>query len=515
MGKSLSEYATAHFKSLAKEAFKTLENPSEFLKDTALIGMLDNLDAEGMLDVFFGKKSLDIGSIQEQFAEYIGHSAKLLSSIAIAEGTSYLGVAGIPVAEILKSLSNEAIDNFTNKKTDKNFVFARGDWVIVDLGENKKINKKAIRNEAYLEASMFGDIDLELMVDFEQSHEDYSLGFYMNKSNVAAESMIFVFEHKATDSVRNTHIAPANPTQKKKYDASFEYAGFRELFLQKEELGSLVENVKTPLEPGTEIIYADQIYHIVQANYEKAIIQDMAGQNIMVDVRKLSAGRHTSTGVYIYEVNLQREYFNPDFYKSGDFVWLQPDKHNRETSPDAERILSVLSYFFGNFAVCYECFNGREREVRKTKLEALSDEYNDFVNRFKGFKLFQSEAIQNSNLIANFSLGGDYAKMCHGQVTNFGVKIYKENVSIERTLTEPVALDVKLPSTPQIPDAQGGDTGGGYGGTAGDDPTYLDDEGNETTEGKEKSKDLGNGVYIGVAVVAGLILVTYMYKTQS
>ena len=450
MGKSLSDYAITHFKSLAKEAFKSLENPIEFLKDSPLIAQLDNLDAKGMLDVFFGNKSIDIGNIQEKFGEYISHSAKLLSSVAIAEGTSFLGPAGLPVAEILQNLTNEAIDNFSGKKEHPNFKYARGDWVVVDLGTQKKINKKVLRNEAWLEANMFGDFDAELGVDFEQSHEDYSIGFYMNESNQPGESMIFVFEHKATDSVRNSHFTPVTTGQKKKYDASFEFAGFRELFLEKEELGSLVDNVKSPLEPGTEVVYENKIFHVVAGGSEQVIIQDMSGQNQMVDVRDISAGRHKSTGVYIYEENLQREYFNPDFFKSGDFVWLPVDKHNKETCPQAERILCVISYFFGDFTVCYETFNGRERNVRKSELQALSDEYNDFVNRFKAFKLFQSEAIQNSTLIANFSLGQDYAKMCHGQVTNFGVSIYKENVSTEskRKITGPKALVVQLPSTP-------------------------------------------------------------------
>ena len=517
MGKSLSDYASTHFKTLAGEAFKVLKNPSEFLSSSPLIAQLDNLDAKGMLDVFFGKKSLDIGNIKEKFGEYIGHSAKLLSSVAIAEGTSYLGPAAIPVAEILQGFSDQAITNFTGHKTGKNFHYERGDWVIVDLGKQKKLNKKALLEEAYLEGGMFGDFDAELAVDFEQSREDYSLGFFMSKSNLPGESMIFVFEHKATDSVRDTHIEPATASQKKKYDASFEYAGFREIFLQKEELGSLIDNVKTPLEPGTEVVYDDKIFHIVSGNFEKSIIQDMSGKNIMVDVRDLSPGRHKTTGVYIYEKNLQREYFNPDFFKSADFVWLPVDTQNKLTCPDAERILSVISYFYGNEAVCYECFNGRERNVRKSELQALSDEYFEFVNRFKQFKLFQSEAIQNSTLIVNFGLGGDYAKMCHGLVTNFGVSIYKENVSTEsqmRSIDEPKALVVELPSTPQIPDTRSTGTL-----VYGEDTTGYDEELDLTLgqddEDAEKSKELGNGIYIGLGVIGGVILVTYIYKTNS
>ena len=236
MGKSLSDYAPTHFKNLAQEAFKVLKNPSEFLSSSPLIAQLDNLDAKGMLDVFFGKKSLDIGNIKEKFGEYIGHSAKLLSSVAIAEGTSYLGPAAIPVAEILQGFTDQAITNFTGHKTAKNFHYERGDWVIVDLGKQKKLNKKALLEEAYLEGGMFGDFDAELAVDFEQSREDYSLGFFMSKSNLPGESMIFVFEHKATDSVRDTHIEPVDASQKKKMMRVLNTLDFGRFFYKRKSL---------------------------------------------------------------------------------------------------------------------------------------------------------------------------------------------------------------------------------------------------------------------------------------
>ena len=81
--------------------------------------------------------------MREKFSDYVGRSAKVLSSLAAAQvGSLVGGPGGVVAAELLTSVAKDAIESFTEKKVNPNFKYAKGDWVIVDRGHNHILSKK-------------------------------------------------------------------------------------------------------------------------------------------------------------------------------------------------------------------------------------------------------------------------------------------------------------------------------------------------------------------------------------
>ena len=513
---TFSEYGVAAFRQLTKDAFDQLDDPNQDLTTTkkTWLSKITNLTTPDLVDVIFQNKDIAIGDIKEKFRDYLAHSAKLISAVAIGETASYLGgPAGLAFGELANSFVSDAVDTFQKKKVDQNFKYARGDFVVVDLGKTKTTNKKILQEEALLSGDVFGDFDIDFAKDIEKDREDYSVGFYIGPSTEPAESMVFVFEHKAGNSIRNTHLTPMSAIMKKKYENSFEYTAVREIFLEKLEHPSLLEAIHKavcPLEIGTEVIYQQQIYHIVKANELEAIIESLDGERLLVNITEIKPGRHNSTGVYIYSAEERREYFNPDFFKTGDFVWIPSDYENQRTISTTKIVLCVIGYFFGSNAVVYECFNGRKRDVKKSDLKAISDEFNDFVQKMKAYKLFQAEAVQNSTLITNFGVGEEYAHMCHGTVLGFGYSLFKENVSVTSQQTPGELPELEMT--------------GQLGGTVAAAPQLLvsggprysaETQGGFTEEEEDESKQAGYGMMVAVAAVVGIILITQVYKGSS
>jgi hypothetical protein len=414
----------------------------------------------------------------------------VLSSLAAAQvGALVGGPTGVVAAELITSVAKDAIESFTEKKVNPNFKYAKGDWIIVDMGHNHALSKKVLLEETRLTGAMFGDFDLDLAKDLHKKGEDFSVGFFMSESTVPGESNVFVFEVKDTQSVPNSKLAPMTAAMKKKYDTNFSYAAVREMILEKEQLPSLLENVRVEnrLEVGSEVVYESKVQHIVSGDSFHSIIEDMDGKRKLVKNSEVTPGRSTTLGIYNYSANDRREFFEPETLATGMFVWVPADKENNLTI-QCERVLCVVGYFFGNTAELFEAFNGRERSVHKDKLEMLSDEFSDFINRIKECARFREEAAHNDTNISSFALGTTHLHMCHGLVEGFGRRIYKER----QIVMEPKPVVEEIHAT----------------------PAGVFDEGVDSDEeATEDQKAVGNNVYIGAGVIVALILVTTLYKS--
>jgi hypothetical protein len=372
----MATFTATEFRQFTSDSFDQLKHPETILGTTTdWLGSIENITSDKVVDLFFGKSKETIGHLREKFSDYVGRSAKVLSSLAAAQvGALVGGPGGLVAAELLTSVSKDAIESFTEKKVNPNFKYAKGDWVIVDRGHNHALSKKVLLEETVLTGSMWGDFDLDLARDLHKTGEEYSVGFFMSESTVPGESNVFVFEVKDTQSVPNKKLAPMTAAMKKKYDTNFSYAAVREMILEKEQLPSLLENVRVEnrLEVGSEVVYESKVQHIVSGDSFHSIIEDMDGKRKLVKNSEVTPGRSTTLGIYNYSANDRREFFEPETLATGMFVWVPADKENNLTI-QCERVLCVVGYFFGNTAELFEAFNGRERSVHKDKLEMLSD----------------------------------------------------------------------------------------------------------------------------------------------
>ena len=237
----------------------TAEELMNFAKDQkTTLGKMQNLSTEDLFNMFFGKDA-EIGSIQENLISYLSRSAKVLSTYAITEGTTFFSLsplAGITAGELFSQLIDDITDSYTeNSKPDSPYTY--GQWVRVDLGHQKKIDQKRLKEEEWMETAEFGDFDDNLTKTVQLSEEDYSLGFYLGEKD--GNYMVFVFEYKDTDVVLKDHVRALSQVAEDKINKQFEFVTFRELFLQKREGINFTENIKHKFEIGDEVIFEEKV----------------------------------------------------------------------------------------------------------------------------------------------------------------------------------------------------------------------------------------------------------------
>ena len=503
--KSAISSGRGKFSEMTRGAFDQLDNPDAGNPLSVWLDKVSDMTPGKLIDSVFGANSEDIGNWKSQFGDYINHSAKLLTRVAGAEiGAYFGGQGGLVAGELIAALGDDAIDRFSGK-SDPEHHYKVGDWVIVDLGKKKHDSKKLKRQEMWAETMMFGDYDMTLHKDEER--EDYSVGFYVGKSTLETESMVFVFERKKVDSVRHTRIRPMSQIQSDKYDSSFEYSLVREIFLEKEENPHLIDHIKTvPCESGSEVIYKDKVYHVVVCTGLTAIIEDVTGDRQKVDMTQLSRGRTTNNTMYNYtkgEIDGENEvssYHTPQSLVSGDFCWIPADKENQRTVPSCEVVLCVVSYFQGQNAIVYECFNGRERQLGTRFVQTPTGEIRDYLSQFPDFQKFRLEAAESSTTVSHHAVGSRYVLVCHGVVEGFGVISYDDGTTTERGMKDtPKGQEIHGEISHQVQPSTHYLVQGSPNETGGSDP--------------EGSQAIGNNVAMILGGVAVVAIVFYVAKS--
>ena len=428
------------FIELTQGAFNQHDVPGETDPLSQFLDKVSNMTPGKLIDSVFGATAEDIGNWKEQFGEYMAKGAKLITRTGLTEvGAIYGGPTGLAAAELASSVADEAIDSFL--KIDKDHVYTHGDWILIDLGKKKKDSKKLKQQMMWMETAEFGVFDMTLHKD--ETREDYSVGFYVNRSTLVNESMVFCFERKKVVSARNDHIRPMTTSQKAKFDGSFEYSIVREIFLEKEANPHLIENISTvPCESGTEVIYKDKVYHIGACTGLSSVIEDVNGDRLKVDMESLQRGRTLTNTMYNYtQGELDGEHTPSGFHSndalvSGDYCWLPATSKNTETVPHCEVVLCVISYFQGHNVICYEAFNGTERIIGSRFIQVPTGDVRQFISSFPEFQKFRLEAAESSNHLPNYSVGSRYTLMCHGIIEGFGVISYSHGTKAEQGMNQ-------------------------------------------------------------------------------
>ena len=134
------------FKELSRGAFNQLDIPDPGSKLENFLDTVSNMSPGELVDSVFKATPQKIGEFKSDWADYVAHSAKIITRTAATElGAVLGGPAGVAASELAGSLVEDAIDRFRGK-TDKDHIYKQGDWVIVDMGKKNTTRRSfAIR----------------------------------------------------------------------------------------------------------------------------------------------------------------------------------------------------------------------------------------------------------------------------------------------------------------------------------------------------------------------------------
>ena len=266
-----------------------------------------------------------------------------------------------------------AIDHFKEKELDS---YNRGDWLIIDEGEKTVTSIDREMDEGIGE--MFEDMPTISELHTLYRMEDYHQGFYIGSGKEEASSTVFDLITEREREVFDLKIRKLPEEDRTKLDNDRVSSEIRELYFTKKD--GILLDTEVLTDPGTEVLYKDEIWHIVFCSGDEAIIEADGGRKkvALVDLKRARQERvNGHSWQYDNGVAPDNDSFSthPGGYGVGDWVWVQRA---------AFWELAMVHIISGDYAVVYMTQSGNRDfipvdEVR-VAIRDLSEMFNGTRN---------------------------------------------------------------------------------------------------------------------------------------
>jgi hypothetical protein len=382
---------------LTKGAFDafSIKNPAQHLSTT----LLNQPVAKGMKKLAdeFGvdlKKyqNMDVQGAASALAQYAGKklgvglgAEALLGKVAVAAEvgvpTGGLAVLGL----ILESAIEWGVSAFKSDVYEPES-FLRGDWVVVDDGQ--KTVAKIDREIDLGMSEMFEDAPTISELHVFERVEAFHVGFYVSSGKDEASSTIFDL---MTGNVRehlDLKIKKLPLIRREELDNDPFASEVRELYFTKQD--HVLLDCEVSCDPGTEVIYKNELWNIVRCEGDVALIEAGDGARESVPMVALSRARqeraNSKAWRYTQDGVPENNGFNsdPGGYGTGDWVWV-------ERGVDWE--LAVCHIISGDNAVVYMTQSGFRLNVPVGEVRAAMRDVTDLYNRLQDFVKFKLAAV--------------------------------------------------------------------------------------------------------------------------
>lgn len=303
------------------------------------------------------------------------------------------GIALGGAIEIAGNVYKSTIGQITIGAPTGSYVFKQGEWVAIDNGNHGPKDSSTDNFQGELEDSY------ELRRRRLATPRDISVGFYIGVGAESNMATVFNFKTMREEDHNMFDIKPLTSEESSKLDTNPLSSSIKKKRFSSE--GSIVTGSKVPTDPGTEVIYAGELYFIVKTVGTQVVIEDKWGQRKFVSLADLSRGRVTSTTSYNYANDgsvTNNGFMSPGEHSisAGMFVWVKSRPMVRDTST---RELICVAQIRGDLVVGYYCLDGAECRSDENDVTLLDDDFNVMLSRIDIFGKFAVAAITGFDTI--------------------------------------------------------------------------------------------------------------------
>ena len=275
----------------------------------------------------------------------------------------------------------------------------------------------------------------------EESPQDrVVVGFYLGPANRKGAVQVFTFALFRDQQVELDDIAPCGPAKSSELDGNSMMAAIRDLKVFQQEAPAQMDS-PVPTDPGTEVVFEDVLYHIVQCEGGTALIEDEHGQRLTVSLDKLQMGRVNHTNSWNYregeEINMGFKADGGARIYRGQWVWVRA----RDTLLSAgvtSHELGVVWKLQRDGIYVFRAIDGSQ--VIADEVWPLGFELNELLNAKKSAARFKNAAVTGGDTETQ-SMGQDDLLICIGRTNDAATKFPTALTPGERIVPLPVHVE--------------------------------------------------------------------------
>ena len=370
--------------------------PQDFL--TTVSG--ENVGTDDWLDAFN-----DMAVQAEEWAE----------NTAVAGVLGAMGLSGwIPAAEsVIGSFRTNWKSSKAKADKQKMGMLQIGQWLYINNGKPPKPVpgwKEGLGGRRRL----WGNLEDPAIKVQDNPGDRVTVGFYMGPANRKGRIQVFNFDVFREQEVHLDDVAPCGIDKIKKLESNSIMAGIRDLKSFRASPEDTMEG-GVPTDPGTEVIYGGELYHIVRCEGGKALIEDEHGQRKVCSLDKLKKGRVTHTNSWNYRQGAEfMGGFSADgaarIY-AGQWVWV-PARYSLVERAVTTHELACVWKIQEDGVYCFLGIDGAVATV--DEVWPLHDDLADVLNKKRTFLQFKEASVTGGDTVTR-ALGPTDLLVCLGR----------------------------------------------------------------------------------------------------
>ncbi len=291
--------------------------------------------------------------------------------------------------------------------------FAKGQWVLVDNGEEKHTRKERA-SMFWGEGVMFGDMPGE-SDEHQVTEHVFTVGFVTEPTVGDGEIDVFDLESGNIRRFRIQTVRHAPPDRAAQLEGSEEMQIMKDVILGEEPTADRVA-AATPIDPGSEVTYDGKVWNVLESHGTKVRIQ-CGEATITVDSNKLGRGRTDHSNVWHYDPNQTPEGFDrntkPGLHR-GMWIWVKPREKITSLYPTSEWELGIVRLLSGYQVDGYYAMDGERLVENEANVQIVKHAQDEWLNAHKFFKQFRNEAVVGGHSTRSFNLGQHFPRLCAG-----------------------------------------------------------------------------------------------------
>jgi len=345
---------------------------------------------------------------------------------ALATEAGPLGAAVALIAStsapFIREYWQEIKDSFS--KISPQSAYKAGQWVAIDNGKTAAIRglHNVLDDEEFNRRRMYGSgfLDgghpniLEEDVEFE---ENYSTGFYLGDGGEKDTITVFNLLSSLDEERNLREVRPLESEKAATLDNNEVWSEIRLLRFEDERTDLLRNTVVT--DPGSQVIYNNLPYHVIEANSHLIRIENSNGVQQTVDISDLKPGlrSHNNSWNYTPREISSFEAGEKATFSQGDFVWIPALAVISRKYDFCTRQLACIQHLEGEEWVGFTAIDGTvvSETIGSPSVRGVSDDLNEMLASSKIMQTFK-DAVVRGHDVKRLAPGGrrEMVQLCLG-----------------------------------------------------------------------------------------------------
>jgi hypothetical protein len=288
---------------------------------------------------------------------------------------------------------------------DHSLTLNRGQWVFIETNKSLKRRMMAMKNQTDIISALPGP-----------KPKVVSLGFYTGPAYGDANRVnVFNMDSGKVDEVSVRQLRNVSTDIQKRADEDGVLSIVREIYFYKQAGEQFHQrHPKEPLYAGRNVICKEKEYTLIHRDLKKALIQDVEGNTLVVNVSQLSRGEGYSTtgkGDSMFDTA------GPTLYQ-GQWAMIQARPSVTETYGNSTELGIVYRVLRSKKIEVFLAIDGMDHVVNDGEVYPFDADIQQLYSAEPSFKQFKKAAIMgDEHATVRFKLGPEFLELCLGDET--------------------------------------------------------------------------------------------------